>query len=181
MDRFTRTSKRFGYSGRITTAVAGVDSRPAARLLSHAAKRGPRRAFCARWGEKRDVRPEPPVSATIATSHPQSDLIQRLLCDCRHLRISRRRPTARSAARPRSGLPPESGLYWCRARGASSPRKGPCPPTVVRPHEPSFKPDSADSRRVMKGDSYVSQSARRAPSSVTPQRSSSTRNSPKSW
>jgi hypothetical protein len=53
VDRLARKSKRFGYSGRITRAVAGVDRRPTARPFSHAAA-------------KRDVRTEPPVLANRA-------------------------------------------------------------------------------------------------------------------
>jgi hypothetical protein len=42
------------------------------------------------------------------------------------------------------------------ARGATSPRKGPCPP--IEPYEgcePSFSLNGADSRHAVKGDSYV--------------------------
>jgi hypothetical protein len=87
----------------------------------------------------------------------------------RHGTRTRPRCASRSRASPDPSqrILPYTGVS---ARGASSPRKGPCPPTAARTTRTFFQPDRADSRRVVKGDSHVPQPAGRATPSVTPER-----------
>jgi hypothetical protein len=62
------------------------------------------------------------------------------------------------------------GLYSVPARGAHPVRgKGRAHPTVAPTIRTFFQPDRADSRRAMRGDSYVPQPARGAASPVAPE------------
>ena len=49
------------------------------------------------------------------------------------------------------------------AKGASSPRKGPCPPPVSQFDETSFSPDSCGLQATLKGASYVREKTTRQP------------------